>query len=104
MAAQYTDWLTPGDVASVDEIEPDSGAIVRRGLEKIAVYRDAKGALHECSAACPHLGCIVHWNPGEQTWDCPCHGSRFDAYGKVINGPANRDLALIERTQDKRAA
>jgi len=104
MAAQYSDWLTGGDVSSVDEIARDSGAIVRRGLEKIAVYRDASGALHERSAACPHLGCIVQWNPGETTWDCPCHGSRFDAYGKVINGPANRDLLSVQRPEHKRAA
>ena len=104
MAAQYSDWLTGGDVSSVDEIARDSGAIVRRGLEKIAVYRDANGALHERSAACPHLGCIVQWNPGETTWDCPCHGSRFDAYGKVINGPANRDLVSVQRPEHKRAA
>ena len=104
MAAQYTDWLTGGDVDSVDEIARDSGAIVRRGLEKIAVYRDPNGALHACHAACPHLGCIVQWNPSEKTWDCPCHGSRFDAAGHVINGPANRDLASAQGTQDKRAA
>jgi len=104
MAAQYADWLTPGDVSSVDEIARDSGAVVRRGLEKLAVFRDTNGTLHECSAACPHLGCIVQWNPGEHTWDCPCHGSRFDAYGRVINGPANRDLASVEGARDKRAA
>ena len=104
MAAQYSDWLTGGDVDSVEEVAPDSGAIVRRGLEKIAVYRDADGALHECIAACPHLGCIVQWNPGEKTWDCPCHGSRFDAEGRVINGPANRDLASAEHPEHKRAA
>lgn len=104
MAAQYADWLTPGDVKSLDQIARDSGAIVRHGFEKLAVYRDASGVLHECLAACPHLGCIVQWNPGEKTWDCPCHGSRFDAYGKVINGPANRDLALVQRAHDKRAA
>ena len=104
MAAQYGDWLTGGDVASVNDIARDSGAIVRRGLEKIAVYRDAQGALHERGAACPHLGCIVQWNPGEKTWDCPCHGSRFDAHGHVINGPANRDLPLVERADHKRAA
>ena len=104
MAAQYADWLTPGDVDSTDEIGRESGAIVRRGLEKLAVYRDAGGALHECSAACPHLGCVVQWNPGEQTWDCPCHGSRFDARGQVINGPANRDLAPVKRAEHKRAA
>ena len=104
MAAQYADWLTPGDVKSADEIAPDSGAIVRQGLEKLAVYRDEAGVLHERLAACPHLGCIVHWNPGEKTWDCPCHGSRFDARGHVINGPANQDLASVRRAPDKRAA
>jgi len=104
VALQYADWLTGGDVASADEIRPGSGAIVRRGLEKIAVYRDPDGGLHQRNAACPHLGCVVHWNRAETTWDCPCHGSRFDRYGKVINGPANRDLAPAEKTQDKRAA
>ena len=59
----------------------------------MAVYRDSRGALHKCSAVCPHLGCIVDWNVTEKTWDCPCHGSRFDTHGKVLNGPANTDLA-----------
>src|SRR5688572_7917864 len=104
VALQYADWLTGGDVKSVDEITPETGAIVRRGLEKIAVYRDAQGALHERHAACPHLGCVVQWNRGETTWDCPRHGSRFDPYGKVINGPANKDLAPAERSQEQRAA
>ena len=49
--------------------------------------------VHERSAVCPHLGCVVGWNFLEKTWDCPCHGSRFDAYGKVFNGPANENLA-----------
>jgi glycine/D-amino acid oxidase-like deaminating enzyme/nitrite reductase/ring-hydroxylating ferredoxin subunit len=104
VALQYTEWLTGGDVGSADEIPAGSGAIVRRGLEKLAVYRDEQGRLHERVAACPHLGCVVHWNRAETTWDCPCHGSRFDAYGKVINGPANRDLAPAEAKKDKRAA
>ena len=104
VAFQYTDWLTGGDVKSADEVAPGSGAIMRRGLEKIAVYRDAQGQVHECHAKCPHLGCVVHWNPAETTWDCPCHGSRFDAYGKVINGPANRDLAPAEPSREQRAA
>jgi glycine/D-amino acid oxidase-like deaminating enzyme/nitrite reductase/ring-hydroxylating ferredoxin subunit len=108
MAAQYGDWLTGGDVGSAAEIAPGSGAIVRRGLEKLAVYRDHEGELHECLAACPHLGCIVQWNSGQATWDCPCHGSRFDAYGRVINGPANRDLPPANRSakrpEEKRAA
>ncbi|MDZ4858354.1 MAG: FAD-dependent oxidoreductase [Candidatus Hydrogenedentes bacterium] len=93
MAMQYKDWLTTGDVGSEDEIQSDSGAIIRRGLSKYAVYRDAVGVTHECSAVCPHLGCIVQWNPTEKTWDCPCHGSRFDKFGEVINGPANKSLS-----------
>jgi glycine/D-amino acid oxidase-like deaminating enzyme/nitrite reductase/ring-hydroxylating ferredoxin subunit len=96
MAAQYTDWLTPGDVHSMDEVAKESGAVLRRGLTKIAVYRDERGELHERSAVCPHLGCIVGWNSTEKTWDCPCHGSRFDRLGQVINGPANTDLAEVE--------
>jgi Rieske Fe-S protein len=96
MAAQYTDWVTAGDVNSVDEIARESGAVLRRGLTKVAVYRDEQGALHERSAICPHLGCIVGWNPSEKSWDCPCHGSRFDKLGQVINGPANKELAQIE--------
>jgi len=101
MAAQYTDWLTGGDVGSVDEIAPDSGAVLRRGLTKVAVYRDEKGTTHECSAVCTHLGCIVHWNSAEKTWDCPCHGSRFDKLGRVINGPANSDLKRNDRLGDR---
>jgi glycine/D-amino acid oxidase-like deaminating enzyme/nitrite reductase/ring-hydroxylating ferredoxin subunit len=104
VALQYADWLTGGDVKSADDIAPGNGAILRRGLEKIAAYRDEQGRLHERLAGCPHLGCVVHWNRSESTWDCPCHGSRFDPYGKVINGPANRDLAPAERSSEQRAA
>jgi glycine/D-amino acid oxidase-like deaminating enzyme/nitrite reductase/ring-hydroxylating ferredoxin subunit len=92
VARQMTDWVARGDVSDVDEIPADSGAIVRRGIVPVAIYRDPGGRLHELSAACPHLGCIVHWNRGERSWDCPCHGSRFDAIGHVLNGPATRGL------------
>jgi glycine/D-amino acid oxidase-like deaminating enzyme/nitrite reductase/ring-hydroxylating ferredoxin subunit len=95
MAAQYADWITGGDVASTDQIGKDSGAVMRRGALKVAVYRDQTGALHERSAVCTHLGCIVQWNPSEKTWDCPCHGSRFDKFGEVINGPANAALPRV---------
>ncbi|MEJ7605151.1 MAG: FAD-dependent oxidoreductase [Bryobacteraceae bacterium] len=93
VARQYVELATGGDVGSVDDIAPDSGAVVRRGFQKIAAYRDASGELHEFSAICPHLGCVVDWNATESTWDCPCHGSRFDTNGCVINGPANTDLS-----------
>jgi Rieske Fe-S protein len=93
VAAKFVDWITPGEVKSPDEIAPDSGALLRSGLKKLAVYKDADGDVHTRSATCPHLGCIVAWNGAERTWDCPCHGSRFDAHGQVVNGPANSNLA-----------
>ncbi len=96
VAAQYADLVTPGDVDSTDEIKAGDGAVLRRGLSKVAVYRDEQNVLHERSAVCVHLGCIVDWNSEEKTWDCPCHGSRFEAKGRVIQGPANSDLSLVE--------
>lgn len=92
VAAQYTDLVTAGDVDTVEEIKPGCGAVISRGLSKVAVYRDSDGETHEMSAVCRHLGCIVNWNTLENTWDCPCHGSRYDATGHVFQGPANSDL------------
>jgi glycine/D-amino acid oxidase-like deaminating enzyme/nitrite reductase/ring-hydroxylating ferredoxin subunit len=94
VAREYVkDWLGGSEVASLDEIPKNSGAVMRDGLSKTAVFRDQQGELHKRSAICPHLGCIVHWNGAENTWDCPCHGSRFDPLGQVICGPANQSLA-----------
>lgn len=92
VAMQYASWLTAGDVDTVDQITPANGAVIVERGKKIAVYRDERGELHRRSAVCPHLGCIVAWNPAASTWDCPCHGSRFDKFGGVINGPSPRDL------------
>lgn len=99
VAREYLSWLTPGEVSAEDEIRPGAGALVRDGLTKVAVYRDDGGVLHRRSAVCPHLGCFVAWNDVERTWDCPCHGSRFDCTGRVVNGPANRDLAELDRQE-----
>ena len=96
VVGQLTDWATAGEVASYDDIAPGSGAVMRRGVKKIAVYRDDEGGIHERSAVCTHLYCIVHWNSVERTWDCPCHGSRFDPYGQVVNGPAITPLAVVD--------
>ena len=73
-----------------------TGAIVRDGWTKVCAYRDEEGMLHKHSAVCPHLGCIVAWNAAEHSWDCPCHGSRFDPLGRVVQGPAIGDLAPAE--------
>jgi glycine/D-amino acid oxidase-like deaminating enzyme/nitrite reductase/ring-hydroxylating ferredoxin subunit len=100
VAAQYADYATPGEVQSPDQLKAGSGAVFRDRARKVAVYKDESGALHLRSAVCPHLFCIVDWNDTEKTWDCPCHGSRFDRYGKVINGPAISDLS--ELTEDSK--
>jgi Rieske Fe-S protein len=86
------DYLKPAD-ASPDELAPGQGGLVRAGVTKAAAYRDEDGVLHARSAICTHLACNVHWNAAERTWDCPCHGSRFDVHGEVIQGPAVNPLA-----------
>ena len=96
VAAQYADLVTPGGVESARNIKRGRGAVLRRGLTKVAIHRSEDGDLEEHSAICPHLGCVVRWNPSEKTWDCPCHGSRYHRDGHVINGPANRGLADVD--------
>jgi glycine/D-amino acid oxidase-like deaminating enzyme/nitrite reductase/ring-hydroxylating ferredoxin subunit len=96
VAAQYADWVKPGEASSADDIPPGEGAVLRRGMHRVAAYRDDDGNLHERSAVCTHLACIVRWNSTEKSWDCPCHGSRFDAFGSVINGPALKALGPAE--------
>jgi len=94
--AEYapTDVLIARTIAqSLEEIGRDDGGIVTSGDHKVAVYRDRKGEVRTLSAICTHMGCMVKWNPTERTWDCPCHGSRFSAAGKVVNGPASKPLA-----------
>ena len=76
--------------------ERGEGTIVRRAGQPIAVYRDESGELHASSAVCTHMYCIVEWNDSERTWDCPCHGSRFDCDGTVESGPALEDLSPRE--------
>lgn len=76
----------------LSELRRGEAEVMEIDGEKVAAYRDEQGELHTVSAVCTHLRCIVSWNNAEKTWDCPCHGSRFDYHGKVIDGPANREL------------
>ena len=69
------------------------GGIVFLHGEKLGVYKDEDGRLYPVDVRCPHLGCQLEWNPDERSWDCPCHGSRFDRFGKLISGPAQEDLS-----------
>lgn len=92
VAFQYKDWITPSEVSEVEDIPKDSGSVMREGILKTCVYHDLQDNFEKKSAICTHLGGIVHWNDIEKTWDCPCHGSRFNTKGKVIEGPAISDL------------
>jgi len=90
------DRLHGADVESISDVKSGEGKIVNHEGQKVAAYRDEQGTLHACSAVCPHMGCLVHFNNAETTWDCPCHGSRFDVDGKVANGPAVSDLEQVD--------
>lgn len=78
------------------DLKPNEGKIIKQNGEKIAVYKDNSGKTHAVSAVCTHRGCTVGWNAKDSTWDCPCHGSRYDKNGKVIHGPAVKDLTKKE--------
>ena len=93
--SQYIDLISPGDVNIDEEIQPGNGAVIREGFDKTAVYKDENGEIFRFSALCPHLKCVLHWNQIEKSWDCPCHGSRFDCKGKLLHGPANSDMEKL---------
>ena len=90
------DRLTAPDTYSLRSIRRGEGKIIERDGAKVAASRDDRGKLVMRSATCTHMGCIVKWNSAEQTWDCPCHGSRFTPGGRVISGPAESPLAEVE--------
>ena len=77
---------------SVDSLQANQGAVVEINGKKIAAYKDPAGKVILHSAVCTHLQCIVGWNDADKTFDCPCHGSRFNADGSLKNGPATRAL------------
>jgi Rieske Fe-S protein len=92
----FSEYIAPGEISSLDELKPGEGAVLRHGLKKLAAYRDKDGTMHLRSAACTHIGCHLHWNSFEICWDCPCHGSMFDVDGTPLNAPAIADLEKIE--------
>jgi glycine/D-amino acid oxidase-like deaminating enzyme/nitrite reductase/ring-hydroxylating ferredoxin subunit len=97
----YLRYASGGDADSEDAIPPGCGAVVRRGMAPVAVYRGEDGELVERSAICPHMGGLVCWNQGERTWDCPAHGSRFSPSGEPVCGPANEALGTPENPLPK---
>jgi Rieske Fe-S protein len=97
-ASFIKDRLSKPDV-TLDALGPGEGALIEDDrLGRVAAYRDEDGRAHTVSAICPHAGCVVAWNGADRTWDCPCHGSRFEATGGVLAGPAVIGLKPLEET------
>ena len=82
--------------AMVADLRVGHGGVVDIGGQKAGVYRDDTGRLHAVNTQCPHLGCQLEWNPDEKSWDCPCHGSRFDFHGYLIDNPAGESLERLD--------
>jgi glycine/D-amino acid oxidase-like deaminating enzyme/nitrite reductase/ring-hydroxylating ferredoxin subunit len=95
------DRLAASEGKSLDSLGRGDGKILKIDGQRVAAYRDDKGKVTTLSPVCTHLGCIVHWNPTESTWDCPCHGSRFRATGAVLAGPAESPLEKIDIEEKK---
>ncbi len=85
---------------TLDEIPIGHGGIITYEGDKVGVYKDEDGLCYAVSVHCPHLGCELSWNPDEKSWDCPCHGSRFDAKGHLLNNPAQEDLETFSISPD----
>lgn len=114
MGVNYGEAVLPKGPGDIEDLAPGSGCVTQRGLRKVAAYRDEEGGLHTFSAICPHMFCQVwvrlacrwgdnrvvsfqvRWNPVDTTFDCSCHGSQFDRYGRVFNGPSTADLPRLE--------
>ncbi len=79
-----------------DDIKNNSGAIIDIDGTKVGVYKNEEGKIYYIKPVCTHLGCILEWNDADKTWDCPCHGSRYDKYGKNIYDPAIKDLEITK--------
>ncbi len=96
VAVQYESWLKEKPVPLLDEMPFGEGAVYRHGLQMVAAFKNEFGAIELMSAACTHLGGVVSWNAVEKSWDCPCHGARYNCHGQVIEGPAIDGLQKLD--------
>lgn len=95
------DYLLKKNKESFADVKIGEGKVIEENGHKLAVFRNENDGLQICSAVCTHMGCIVRFNNAEQSWDCPCHGSRFDTSGEVIEGPALKALASLSELTGK---
>jgi len=88
-------WLSKEKIDGLADIAPGEGKVVKIEEHTVAIYKDEEHKLHTINPTCTHLKCQVTWNNVEQSWDCPCHGARYDTEGRVLTGPADIDLPKI---------
>ncbi len=89
-------WFSHDELEELVELAPGEGKVVVYNGQKIALHKNDDGALFALNPLCTHIKCEVKWNSAERSWDCPCHGTRYSYQGKVITGPADTDLEIIE--------
>lgn len=92
------DRFSAKDLLSLSELKPGQGMIAVYEGEQVAIYKDDLGNITALNPVCTHAGCIVHFNDAEQSWDCPCHGGRYDITGKVLTGPPTKGLESVRVT------
>jgi Rieske Fe-S protein len=88
-------YLSKEKLDSLADLAPGEAKLVKYEGKSLALYKDDEGELHAVSPVCPHAKCSVAWNAAEKSWDCPCHGSRFNANGEVLTGPARQGLETV---------
>ncbi|MCL2798114.1 MAG: FAD-dependent oxidoreductase [Firmicutes bacterium] len=96
IAAGWFSSLFSPDAKRLDKIKNGEGAIVKHKGKRYGVYKDESGQIHAIDAVCPHLGCALKWNRDDRSWDCPCHGSRFDTWGNILNNPTIKKAETVE--------
>jgi Rieske Fe-S protein len=94
------DHVPAGNEKSISDLAPGEAGIVNENGQEAAAFKDEESRLHAVSPNCTHMYCKVEWNNAEKSWDCPCHGSRFDSSGKILHAPATKDLSLLMQETD----
>lgn len=95
-AGGLTKNLTKPDIVSIQSIRPGHGGIVEISGRQVGIFKSREGKIYAVSPRCPHMGCRLEWNQDELSWDCPCHGSRFDYNGRLLDNPAKKGLTTVD--------
>jgi hypothetical protein len=93
--------ISPEKIDGLSELAHGEAKVVKFEGETVAIYKDENGGIHALNPVCTHAKCVVGWNRAEKTWDCPCHGARYNIDGEVLTGPARRGLERIDLQKEE---